>query len=161
MACENQMTNFPITVAEGVSGATEGKAVKMPFVLTMVVVVLFIPQELSFYLFGLRLTLVRFLFLLLVPVLIVKAAGRISAGRLRILPSDLLVILTGFWLIYAPANLDGLALALNHAGPTALEFCIGYLSTRVLLNERGQALHFAVFLCHAISVVAFWGALIP
>lgn len=156
------MTELSATVAESLSsGATKGKAVKMPLALTMIVVGLFIPQELSFYLFGLRLTVVRFLFLLLVPVLVAKAAGRLSAGRLRILPSDLLVIMTGFWLIYAPANLDGLALALNHAGPTALEFCIGYMSTRILLSERGQALQFANLLCRAISVVALLGALDP
>jgi hypothetical protein len=154
------MTSLSGIIGEGIPSVNR-RAAKMPLVLTMVVVGLFIPQELSFYLFGLRLTVVRLIFLLLAPVLIAKAAAKLSAGRLRILPSDLLVIMSGFWLIYAPANLDSLALALNHAGPVALEFCVGYLSTRILMSERGQALHFADVLCRAIAVVALLGALDP
>ncbi len=42
----------------------------MPFVLTLILFTLFLPQELSFYILGLRLTVTRLIFLLLTPVLV-------------------------------------------------------------------------------------------
>jgi hypothetical protein len=134
-------------------------AAKMPFVLTLIVVGLFIPEELSFYVLGLRLTVIRLIFLLLAPVLLARWIQKVSAGRYRFVLSDLFVVLTGFWLIYAPANVDGLIPALNHAGPDVLEFCIGYMTTRLLLCERGHALSFIDVLCRAIAVVALVGTL--
>ena len=141
--------------------AVAKSAATMPFVLTLIVIGLFIPEELSFYLFGLRLTVIRLSFLLLTPFLLTKWIQKVSAGRYRFVLSDLFVVLTGVWLIYAPANVDGLMLALNHAGPEVLEFCIGYMSTRILLAERGHALSFVDVLCRAIAVMALVGILDP
>ena len=133
----------------------------MPFVLTLIVIGLFIPEELSFYLFGLRLTVIRLTFLLLTPVLLARWTQKVSAGRYRFVMSDFFVVLTGFWLIYAPANTEGAIPALNHAGPEVLEFCIGYMTTRILLSERGHALSFVDVLCRAIAIVALVGILDP
>ncbi|WP_334249239.1 hypothetical protein [Bradyrhizobium symbiodeficiens] len=87
---------------------------------TAIAVGLFLPEELSFYIFGLRLTVVRLLCLLLAPILIVKGLQKASAGRYRFVLSDLLVLLAGFWLVYGPANVDDPVSALNHAGPRFL-----------------------------------------
>jgi hypothetical protein len=131
----------------------------LPFTLTLIVIGLFIPEELSFYVFGLRLTVVRLLFLLLTPVLIFKASQKLSAGRYRFVLSDVVVVAIGFWFIYAPSNVDGLQLALNHAGPMLLEFCVGYFTTRLMLANSAAALSFAELLCRSIAVVAWVGAL--
>ncbi|HZS55740.1 MAG TPA: hypothetical protein VFA65_15160 [Bryobacteraceae bacterium] len=64
-------------------------------------------------------------------------------------------------MILAPANVDGLLPALNHAGPDALEFSGAYFISRMLLSERGHALSFANLLCKVIAVVALIGALDP
>ena len=132
---------------------------RLPFVLTLIAFGLFIPEELSFYLFGLRLTVIRLIFLLLAPVLLVEGLKKLSAGRYRFVPSDLFVIAAGFWLIYAPANIDGFLPALNHSGPTVLEFCVGYCVTRIMLCGSDAALSFASVLCRIIAVVALIGVL--
>jgi hypothetical protein len=134
---------------------------RLPLVLFLTVAGLFLPEELSFYLFGLRLTVVRLIFLLVAPVLVVRALNKLSSGFYRFLPSDLFVIVAGFWLIYAPVNIDGVAPALNHAGPTVLEFCVGYFATRFMLRGSNAALAFANVLCSTIAVVALVGALDP
>jgi hypothetical protein len=146
-------------IARG-SAAARGAAT-MPFVLTLILIGLFIPEELSFYVFGLRLTVIRLIFLLLAPFLLARWTQKVSAGRYRFVLSDLFVVLTGFWFIYAPANVDGPMSAFNHAGPDVLEFCIGYMTTRVLLSERGHALSFVDVLCRVIAVVALVGLLDP
>jgi hypothetical protein len=120
-----------------------------------------IPEEVSFYIFGLRLTVARLLCLLLAPMVVVKGLQKISAGKYRFIPSDLFIALAGFWLIYAPANIDDAVSALNHAGPTVLEFGVSYLATRMLLGEHGQAVSFAGTLCRVIAVIALLGALDP
>ena len=137
------------------------RANRLPFVLTLILFGLFIPEELSLYLFGLRLSVIRLIFLLLVPVLLVKGWKKLSAGLYRFVPSDLFVIAAGFWLIYAPANIDGFLPALNHAGPTVLEFCVGYCVTRIMLWGSDAALSFAKLLCRTIAVVALIGVLDP
>lgn len=134
---------------------------RLPFVLTLIAFGLFIPEELSFYLFGLRLTVIRLIFLLLAPVLLVEGLKKLSAGLYRFVPSDLFVIAAGFWLIYAPTNIDGFLAALNHAGPTVLEFCVGYFVTRIMLCGSDAALSFANVLCRTIAVVALIGVLDP
>jgi len=153
------VANPRFRVARGPAAAKS--AATMPFVLTLIVIGLFIPEELSFYLFGLRLTVIRLIFLLLTPVLLARWTQKVAAGRYRFVLSDLLVVLTGFWLIYAPANVDGLMLSLNHAGPEVLELCIGYMTTRILLSEPGHALTFVAVLCRGIAVMALVGLLDP
>ncbi len=124
-----------------------------------VLLALCLPEQASFYILGLRLTLTRLIFLLLTPMLIAKSAQRISSGRYRYSNADLLFLTTGIWMILAPANIDGLIPALNHAGPEVLEFCVAYMATRVLLSEHGHALAFTNLLCRVISVVAWVGLL--
>jgi hypothetical protein len=134
---------------------------RAPFILKLIVCGLFLPEELSFYIFGLRLTVIRLLFLVLTPFLAAKFLQKLAAGRYRFIASDFLVIAAGCWLIYAPANVDDTFSALNHAGPTVLEFCGGYFVTRLLLSELGAAISFASAFCLAVAIVAWVGTLDP
>jgi hypothetical protein len=133
----------------------------IPWALSLATIATFLPEELSFYIFGLRLTVVRLIFILLAPVLFVRLVQRMAEDRYRFVLSDLFVPLAGVWMIYAPANIDGLVEALQHAGPTTLEFCVAYLATRTLLSEHGQALAFANLLCVIIAVIALLALLDP
>jgi hypothetical protein len=132
-----------------------------PLALKIAAVTLFFPVELSFYLFGLRLTIIRLLFLLIAPYLTVKFLRKLAAMRYRFVVSDLLMIFLSIWMIYAPASVDNLSSALNHAGPDVLEFCTAYWTTRILLSKHGQAVTFARMLCYAIALVAIIGLLDP
>jgi hypothetical protein len=101
----------------------------------------------------------RIVLLVLTPVLVVRFVRVLAAGRYRFVLSDPLVLLTGVWIILALASMDGLQAGLNHAGPIALEFCIGYMAARFLLSEHGEAVSFVNFLCWAIAAVGLLGLL--
>jgi len=134
-------------------------ATTIPFALSLVVITLFVPPEFSFYILGLRLTLSRLFFLIFFPALLIQLVRKVSAGRYRFVLPDMLVILTGFWMILAPAMIDGFDQALNHAGPLVLEFCVAYLATRVLLSEHGHALIFNDRFCRITALIALAGLL--
>ena len=131
----------------------------MPLVLRLVVLTVFIPVELSFYIFGLRLTATRLVLLLIAPFLLGLFVRKLTTNRYRFVLSDLFVVVTGAWLIYAPANIDDLSSALNHAGPDVLEFCVGYFATRLALSSHNEAVNLAGLLCRVIAVVAIIGLL--
>lgn len=150
------------TSALGAAGYRgDARSTGIPFVLVLVVLTIFLPVELSFYIFGLRLTAIRLIFLLITPFLLARLAQKVGAGRYRFVFSDLFVTLSGFWLIFAPTIVDGLPEALNHAGPDVLEFCIGYMTTRIMLSRRYEALEFAGLCCRTIAAVALTGLLDP
>ena len=131
----------------------------LPLSLTLLIISLCVPVELSFYFFGLRLTMTRLLLLLLTPVLVAKAARKLTSRRYRFVLSDLFVPLAGVWMIVAPTAVNGFADALHHAGPDVLEFCVAYMATRILMSKHGHALAFADQLCQAVAVVAMLGLL--
>jgi hypothetical protein len=97
--------------------------------------------------------------LALVPVVVIRFGQKLAAGRYRFVYSDLLILITGFWMFLALGNMDGVQDGLNRAGPLALEFCMGYLAGRFLLLEHRQAISFINFLCWAIAFVALLGLL--
>ena len=131
----------------------------VPFLLILVAVSIVLPEEFSFYIFELRFTLTRLIFILLAPLVVIILIQKVRAGRYRFIITDLLVLLSGFWMVYAPGNILGLAAALNHGGPIALEFCMGYFATRMLLSERGQALKFISLFCGLVAVAGLAAAL--
>jgi hypothetical protein len=135
--------------------------VRIPTAVAVVVVTAFLPVELSFYIAELRLTAARLVLILLFPIVCIWTCRKLTSGRYRFVASDLFVLLTGFWIVYAPANVIGVEGALNHAGPTALEFCMGYLVPRTMLSKQGQALSFASLLCCVIAFVALLALLDP
>jgi hypothetical protein len=135
------------------------KRTTTPAALQAIIFSLFLPQELSFYLLGLRLTVTRLILLVLTPVLLTRVGRMLATGRYRFVLSDLFVPLAGLWMIVGPSNLVGIEAALNHGGPIALEFCIGYMATRTLLSRHGEALSFADLLCCGIAIVGLLGVL--
>jgi len=128
-----------------------------PWLLKLIVVSIFLPDEVGLRVSGLWFSGSRTIFLLLVPVLFIRFARKLITGHYRFVFSDLFVIVTGIWMIYAISRIDGFQSALTHAGPLALDFCVGYLVTRVLLSGHGQAIALSKFLCSTIAVVGLLG----
>jgi len=120
---------------------------------------LFIPIELSFYLSGFRFTSARLILLIGVPVAAIAGLKKMVGGRYRFVIPDLFVALTAFWMILAPANVEGLEAALTHAGPDVLELCGAYLLTRFLFNDPGEVVEFSILLSRVIACVAIIGML--
>lgn len=133
----------------------------LPPALSLIAITIFLPEQLSFYILGLRLTATRLIFLLLLPFLAQALRHKITTGRYHFVLSDLFVPLTGSWMILASASVAGLGDALNHAGPDVLEFCVAYMATRLLLSSRGQAVSFINLLSHVIALVGLVSVLDP
>src|SRR5271166_5251025 len=123
----------------------------LSFVLKLILFVLFLPQEASFFAFGLRLTFTRLILIILTPMLFARLGNKMATGRYRFVASDLFVPMAALWMFIGPTVSNGFDDALAHSGPIALEYLIAYMSTRVLLSGRGDSLQFVNLLCLIIS----------
>src|SRR5208337_4614816 len=124
--------------------------------LILIALVIFLPEELSFQVFGFRLSWIRFVLFLLTPVLAVRLGQLIATGKSRLLAPGIFVVLTGAWMIGASTAVSGLEDAFHHHTAGVAEISGSYLATRVLLSQRGQALSYVNLLCHVIAVVALF-----
>jgi O-Antigen ligase len=122
--------------------------------LKLIALTIFLPEELSFSLFGLRLSLIRGVVFFLTPILLVRLGQSVVSGKRRLIPSDIFVLFTGVWMIVASTMLVDLEYALHHSAPLATEFCGSYLASRVLLSQRGDAQFFVNLICWVIGIVA-------
>src|SRR5580704_10060456 len=88
--------------------------VSLPFVVKLMLIFNFLPDALSFFIGGMRLTVVRVLFLWSAPVLLSRLATRIAEDTYRIIPSDVFVILAGMWMFVSAAQVDGIQSSFAH-----------------------------------------------
>lgn len=153
-----QTSSAPFTPSSRLEASPAGTKLRAaPLSLKVLVMSILLPDEVGFYIQGLWLSAARVVLLVLTPLLLIRFTRTLAAGRYRFVLSDLLVLLAGVWWIVALANMDGIQAGLNHAGPLALEFCIGYLAARLLLTEHGEALALVKFLCWGIAIIALLG----
>lgn len=131
----------------------------LPLPLKVIALVLFLPQELSFFIGDLRLTAERLVLIILTPVILVQLLQRLTLRNYRFVASDLFVPLAAFWMFLGPVVTYDAEYSLHHSGPVVLEFLITYASTRVLLSQHGQAVRFVNMLCVLIAFVAMDGVL--
>ena len=127
-----------------------------PF-LVLIVLVLFVPDELSLYLGAFRLSLIRLILFPLAPILLASLVLSAASGKRHLIATDIFVIATGVWIIAAATIVTDFGSAIHHNAPQAAEYCGAYLATRVLLSKPGQALKFVSFLCHVIAIVGLFG----
>lgn len=137
----------------------EETAARLPTSLKLILLAVFLPEGTSFFIAGLRLTVTRVILIVLTPIVFARLGRKISAGRYRFVASDLFVPLAAFWMFLGPAVSYDLQDSLTHSGPVVLEYLIGYMATRFLLSDNGQATAFSGFLCIVISVVCLDGIL--
>jgi len=159
MRAQSQHFAPNLSLEGGVRRSTGVRAASIPPSLKLIILLIFIPEELSFYIGDFRLSPIRLFLFLLTPVLLVHFSQLLASKERRLVFSDVLIILAGIWMIIAPAVVVDLGYALNHAAPVAVDFCGSYFATRVLLSGRGQASNFVNLLCHIIAIVALSGAL--
>jgi hypothetical protein len=125
--------------------------------LKLIAVVIFLPEELSFYIFQFRLTVIRLVLFLLTPVLLIHLSQLLALGKRHLVFPDILIVSTLIWMIVSPAVVVDLEYSLHHSAPYAFELCGSYLAGRVLLSERGQAQSFVNLMCYVIAIVALLG----
>ena len=137
--------------------ARSAGATRISPTLILIALVIFLPEELSFFIFQFRLTLIRLVFLLLTPVLLVHFSQLLASRKCHLVFCDILIALAGAWIIVSPAVVVDLAYSLHHSALYAFEFCGSYFAARTLLSERGQAQSFVNFMCYVIAIVALFG----
>ncbi len=125
--------------------------------LKLLAVSILLPDEIAIQVYGLLFSPARVILLALIPMILTKFTRKLLAGHYRFVWSDLLVPLSGLWMFIALGFVDGAQAALNHAGPLALEFCVGYMTTRIMLSGHTLAISFIEFLCWLVSSIAVIG----
>ena len=128
-------------------------SVKVPLVLVLIALTMFLPEEASFFFGEFRMTVCRLLLLLIAPAILFRFAKLTVRGNYRFVWSDVLVPVTGLWMFVGPTKIDGFGMTVVFSGTAALEFCIPYMATRVFLSERGQAVALVRILCVAIATI--------
>ena len=151
----------PKRESDGKRIVLRGRPSLLYYALFALTIVMFLPVELSFFVLGLRLTLARTVLLLVAIPIVFSFISKASAGRYNFIYSDLFFALIAVWTIFAPAQIDGWASALDHAGPDALEFCVPYYFVRVALVHEEDAAKYFRFLSITIAVVALFSLLDP
>jgi hypothetical protein len=124
-----------------------------PFLIVLAVALILVPEEASFYVGGLRLTVARAVLLVATPISFLRFIQQASEGSYRFVWSDALIWPTGLWMILAVLVTEGPGGAIAGAGVTALEFVGAYLVARSFLTAHGQALALARILSLLIAVV--------
>lgn len=124
----------------------------LPPVVTLLVIAIFLPEAFSFTIFDFRLTAARLISLVMVPVLLVGFSGLLTSRNYRFVASDMLVPVTGLWMMLAPAVIDGLPTALKSGGIIALEFIGPYLIIRCFVRSIDQV-HLTVRLFCTVAAI--------
>ena len=132
-------------------------AARVPLLLKLIAFVIFLPEELSFWVFGFRLSCVRLVLFLSTPILLVRLTLLLASRKRHLVASDIFVLLMGTWMVAASALIVDLQYALHHNAPPAVEFLGSYLATRVMLSRHGQATSFVNLLCRVIVIVSLLG----
>jgi hypothetical protein len=133
--------------------AQQTQTATVPLLLTLIAVTMWLPEESSFYVGSIRMTVVRIFLLLIAPATIYRFAQLFSDPGYRFVWDDALMPILGIWMIVAPAVTESLDRGLIFGGANTLEFCIPYMAIRSFITQRGQALKFTKTLLFAIAVV--------
>jgi O-Antigen ligase len=143
-----------------VSRAAGGSASRAGLFLRLLLVAIFLPEGLSFFVGDFRLSVARVLIFVSSIVAISRLSERANTGDLVCVPSDILASLTGIWMILAATVTDGLT-GLKGAGIEAVEFTGAYLTFRYLLGPVDSSVRLVRFSCKLLVVIVAVALLDP
>jgi O-antigen ligase len=122
-------------------------------------VTLLLPEEASFFVGDLRLTVARGILIVITPLVIWRGLTRVAYEDYRFVWSDLWVPLAAFWMVLSVWQTEGADRAIVGAGVDALEFTIPYLAARFLLYGSEQAIAFCRLLMLLIAITGLLATL--
>ncbi|MBR0717989.1 O-antigen ligase [Bradyrhizobium liaoningense] len=120
--------------------------------LKLLLVAIFLPEGLSFFVGDFRLSVSRVLIFAFSIAAIQQLARRLSTGAVVCVPSDILAPLAGVWMMLAATVTDGLA-GFKGAGIETIEFTGAYLTFRFLLGPVDSSVRLARFSCKLIILI--------
>jgi hypothetical protein len=116
--------------------------------LKLLLVSIFLPEGLSFFVGDFRLSVSR----VLIFVFSIAAISRLSKRTVVCVPSDIIASIAGVWMMLAATATDGFT-GLKGAGITAIEFTGAYLAFRYLLGPVDSSVRLARFSCKLILLI--------
>ena len=143
------------------SAATNTDQPRLPTspVLILLVVSMLLPEELSFIISNLRLTVARIILILIAPYVCVHFAGIARRQDFRLALSDIYFPLAGLWMMVSVGAMQGVEMAIASAGIQTVEFSLAYLTARVLVRQDDDALAVIRTSCICTSLVALLSVL--
>lgn len=116
------------------------------FRLKLLLATLFLPEGLSFFIGDFRLSFTRVLLIVLCILAAVRFSQRSRVSEIVCIPSDVLVLVAGAWMMLAATIMDGLT-GLKGAGISVVEFVGGYCVFRYLLPPLDGSVRVVKFGC--------------
>ncbi|WP_213287227.1 O-antigen ligase [Bradyrhizobium sp. sGM-13] len=120
--------------------------------LKLLLVAIFLPEGLSFFLGEFRLSVARVMILLSSIAAISQLSRRASARATVCVPSDILAPLAGVWMVLVATVTDGFD-GLKQAGMATIEFTGAYLTFRYLLGPVDSSVRLARFACKLMILI--------
>jgi O-antigen ligase len=120
------------------------------FRLKLLMVALFLPEGLSFFIGDFRLSLERVMLIILIPMAVSRFFQRTLRNSVRV-PSDALALAAGVWMLVAAVVTGGFA-GLKGAGIAVIEFSGAYYVFRYLLPSDGSV-RLTRFSCKLVVLV--------
>jgi O-Antigen ligase len=120
------------------------------FYLKLLVLALFLPEGLSFFIGDFRLSLERVLLIILIPLAVSHFYQRSPRHSIRV-PSDVFALAAGVWMLVAAIVTGGFA-GLKGAGILVIEFSGAYYVFRYLLTSDGSV-RVTKFTCKLVVLV--------
>lgn len=131
------------------------------FLLKVLMVAIFMPEGLSFFIGDFRLSIARAVLIILFIVAITRFAGRASANLFVLMPSDVIAFAAGIWMILAAAITAGPFEGLKGGGAAALEFTGAYYIFRNIPESVGSSVRVMKFASVLIIPIVCLAALDP
>lgn len=132
--------------------AAGGSVSRDELYLKLLLIAIFLPEGLSFFVGDFRLSAARVMILFSSIVALARLSQRMSTREYACIPSDILAPAAGAWMMLAATITDGLA-GLKGAGIEVVEFVGAYLTFRFLLGSPDSAVRVLRFSCKLMIVV--------
>jgi hypothetical protein len=120
--------------------------------LKILLVAIFLPEGLSFFVGDFRLSVARVLIFVFSIAAISRLSERSKKRAVVCVPSDILAPAAGVWMMLAATVTDGLT-GLKGAGISAVEFTGAYLTFRYLLGPVDSSVRLARFSCKLLILI--------
>ncbi|WP_454618218.1 O-antigen ligase family protein [Bradyrhizobium cenepequi] len=120
--------------------------------LKLLLVTIFLPEGLSFFIGDFRLSVARVLIIVSFLVAISRLSQRLSSRAVVCVPSDIMAPTAGAWMMLAATVMDGFT-GLKGAGIDAVVFVGAYMTFRYFLGPVDSSVRVARFACKLIILV--------
>ena len=120
--------------------------------LKILMVAVFLPEGMSFFIGDYRFSPARTMLIIISGVVIARVSRRSTTPSVCV-PSDIMALLAGIWMIVAALATGGVSSGFKGGAAQALEFSGGYYAFRYLLGPSDSSVRLVRFFCVLITVV--------